>query len=230
MSIFAGASGQLKIFTAKIMDSAFSAVLADPRIENPTKPIQRIHKNGLEIYLNQEAFPEAFIVHSCSWITDDDKLLEHMKEMSQWDLSREIILSQETPSARLVKSTAEELKAKYVDLNRLKEPVEKIADEPDRLVFKTYLLKPGYLFLNHQYLPGWKVWVDRREWRIERADYCFQAVFLDQGEHAIEFRYEPAGFEIGLYFSIGSCLAIIFAAGTILISRFLIHNKQSPAD
>jgi len=217
---FAGRTGELELRSAQVGAKSSPVFLEDPRIENPSRPLQRTHKNSLQIFENREAFPEAFIVHDCEVIADDHKLLWRLSQLSQWDLAREIILSAETPSMRVVKSVASEFKGKYIDLNQFKEPVQKIIDQPDYLAFKTYTLRPAYLFLNHQHLPGWRAYVDGREWKVERADYCFEAVFLDQGPHTIEFRFQPAGFAIGLYGSLAAGLCLLLGAGTIFASRF----------
>jgi len=218
---FAGRTGEFEISSVRFGDGAGLVRLKQPRIENPARPLQQTLKNSIRIFENREAFPQAFIVHDCEVIADDDKLLRRLAELSQWDLARGVMLSSETPSSRVVKSTAAELRANYVDLHRFKEPVQKLADRPDYLAFKTYLLRPGYLFLNHQYLPGWRAYVDGREWQIERADYCLRAVFLDQGAHTIEFRYQPAGFALGLYGSVAAWLGLLLAGGTFLFGSSL---------
>lgn len=228
----AGRPGKLSLTATEIARKNYPFALVSPRIENPDKPIQRIVNGQIEIFRNREAFPEAFLVHSCRWVPDDDKLLAELPGLSEWELSREVILSAESVSCRVVKSTGEELKARYVDLNQLKEPVEKVVDLPDRLVFKTYALKPAYFFLNHQYLPGWKVFVDRREWRIERTDYTFQSVFLDQGPHTIEFRYQPAGFAVGFYVGLATLFSLLVWGGTLFGLNFSGKNgrRTPPVD
>lgn len=219
---YSGCSGELELVTSQIKYPREEIILENPRIENPDRPIQMISDtNGIEIFENREAFPEAFIVHSCRWVTDPEQVLAELKKATRWDLEKEIILSRESGSARAVKATGEKLRASGFDFHTMKAPVQKIADHPDRIVFKIRAAYPGYLFLNHQYLPGWRAFVDGKEWPIEKADSCFCAVFVDSGAHTVEFRYQPAGFEIGLYAGIASFLSFFFFAGVV----FLFKNR-----
>ncbi len=198
-------------------------ILADPRIENPARPIQLAAQNQIKIFQNREPFPEAWIVHNCRWFPDPETALSALKKKSQWDLAREIILAKESPTGKIVRAAGEEMKRNGVDPFRLREPVAKVEDAPDRLAYRVYLAYPGYLFLNHQYLPGWRVLVDGREWEIEKADYCFRAVFLEKGEHQVEFRYQPVSFRIGLWFSLASIFTFL------LLGLVLIRKSSRPS-
>jgi uncharacterized membrane protein YfhO len=63
--------------------------------------------------------------------------------------------------------------------------------------------------VSDQYLPGWRAWVDGKEWPIEQADYCFRAVFLDQGEHRVIFSYQPVSFRLGLWASLATLSLLV---------------------
>lgn len=80
---------------------------------------------------------------------------------------------------------------------------------PDRQSYHLLAVRPGYLFVSDQYLPGWRAWVDGREWPIDQADYCFRAVFLDQGEHHVTFSYQPFSFRLGLWAGLVSLSLLI---------------------
>jgi hypothetical protein len=225
---FSGKPGELKLLTTQLDTQKQTIMLDDPRIENPARPIQMVSRSGsIEIFENREAFPEAFVVHSCRWVTDPEQVLAELKKATKWDLEKEIILSRESGSARAVKATGEKLRASGFDFHTMKAPVQKIADHPDRIVFKIRAAYPGYLFLNHQYLPGWRAFVDGKEWPIEKADSCFCAVFVDSGAHTVEFRYQPAGFEIGLYAGIASFLSFFFFAGVVFLFRNRADQNRS---
>ena len=201
-----GKLGNFIFFNLTISSEQKKLKLLEPKIENPQKRIQRIWSNEIEIYENQKAFPQAFIVHNCEVFEEDEQVLVRLKNSYRWELERKIYLLSTSPTARIIQKVAKELKNKGIDPLELKEPVYLKTELPDRMVFLVRLARPGYLFLNHQYLPGWKVFVNGREWKMERANYCFRAVFLDKGTHRVEFRYQPVGFAIGLYFGFASFL------------------------
>ena len=93
-------------------------------------------------------------------------------------------------------------------------------DEPDRVVLTAGADWAGRLVLTDSYYPGWRAWVDGRPAPIERADDAFRAVRLPPGEHAVEMRYEPASFRVGMFISLLALAALAAATGALyLLSR-----------
>ena len=80
---------------------------------------------------------------------------------------------------------------------------------------------PGILVLADSYYPGWKAYVDGRETRILKANLFFRAVVLAEGEHVVEFRYEPLSFKIGLAVSLTTLCALV------LISVFVYFRGRA---
>jgi hypothetical protein len=95
-----------------------------------------------------------------------------------------------------------------------------------RIQIKADVKTPSLLALSEMYYPaGWKVFVDGREEKIVKTDYLLRSVFLDPGEHDIEFVFNPGTFKIGLLLSVSSFLFLI--AGTFFGWR--IERKKSPS-
>jgi len=72
---------------------------------------------------------------------------------------------------------------------------------------------PGILVLADAFYPGWRAYVDGGESTIYRANLFFRAVQLPPGEHLVEFKYRPLGFQVGLIISLataGLLLLIVF--------------------
>ena len=82
-----------------------------------------------------------------------------------------------------------------------------------RVVCEAKANTAGYLVLLDSFFPGWQAYVDGQEVEILRANYAFRAVRLPEGDHRVEFRYEPRSFYIG--FSI-TCLALAVATLAVL--------------
>ncbi len=57
---------------------------------------------------------------------------------------------------------------------------------------------PGLLVLSEVFYPGWQVRIDGRPAALLRANVAFSAVWLDAGEHEVEWRYVPQSFRLGL--------------------------------
>jgi hypothetical protein len=71
----------------------------------------------------------------------------------------------------------------------------------------------GCVVFNETFSPGWRAWVDGKPAGIWRAYGLFMAVPVAKGSRRVDFRYEPAGFRLGLFLSL---LALSFlAAGSL---------------
>lgn len=85
------------------------------------------------------------------------------------------------------------------------------ADDPTRLLLLTSALGPGTLVLADQFYPGWKTTVDGSAVPMGRIHSVFRSVRLQAGSHAVEFKYDPAAFRVGLYLA---CLVVGAVAAT----------------
>jgi hypothetical protein len=79
--------------------------------------------------------------------------------------------------------------------------------------------RPSLLIVNDAYYPGWRVFVDGERRELLRANYAFRGVFVEAGEHTIEFRYMPASFVAGAGVSAGALLVIAIGAGWARLRR-----------
>ena len=73
-----------------------------------------------------------------------------------------------------------------------------VRDEPEHVVIVVDASAPAYLILADSFDPGWTATVDGNAAPIRPAWLTFRAVFVPAGRHTVDFRYRPAGFEIGL--------------------------------
>jgi len=149
-----------------------------------------VHSGDVKIYENLENLPRAFVVHRARIL---EAPLEAMKEEA-FDPGQEVILSQ-GPVGHLEEGKAQDR-------------VSIVSYQPERVKVQAHLGTPGYLVLTDAYYPGWRALVDGRPAKIERADYHFRAVYLEEGEHTIEFVYAPFSFKVGVAISLAS-LAIV---------------------
>ncbi len=78
----------------------------------------------------------------------------------------------------------------------------------------------GWLLIKQTWYPGWKAEVDGVEAELLRADYLFQAVFLEKGKHIVEVYYQ----------SRTACVGGIMTGVTIFLVLFFLlkigHNKN----
>jgi len=89
------------------------------------------------------------------------------------------------------------------------------------VAIQTNATSPGFLFLSDTYYPGWKVYVDRKEKKILRANYAFRAVAVPKGKHTVVFRYQPKSFYYGVMISLGT-----FTIVSLGIAVFLFFDSR----
>ena len=76
----------------------------------------------------------------------------------------------------------------------------------------------GYVLLADTFYPGWQVVVDGHPGTISRANGAQRAVFVEPGEHRVQFSYAPASIRLGATISI-STLVIVVALSLVSLRR-----------
>ena len=65
------------------------------------------------------------------------------------------------------------------------------------------------MVLTDIYYPGWKAFIDETETKIYRADGLVRAIFIPEGQHTIEFVYQPESYYNGIIISLVSAIILI---------------------
>jgi hypothetical protein len=78
-----------------------------------------------------------------------------------------------------------------------------------------------WLFATERYAPGWRAYVDGRETKVYKANFCFRAISIPRGNHIVRFQYKPIVYRPLLWISWTLAL-IVIAYQTVsgLISLF----------
>ena len=155
-----------------------------------------------KVYRNEAAVPRSYIVHDAEVIEGRDAALQALASPDFQPASRAVV--------------AEAIDGLPGD-RRLRSPAPRIVDHsPNRVVIQADAKAPGLLVLADLFYPGWKAFVDGAETPIFRVNYVVRGVFLPKGQHAVEFRYDPMSFMIGIAVS---------CASLVLVLAFLIYPK-----
>ncbi len=87
--------------------------------------------------------------------------------------------------------------------------------QPEHVVVRATLQRPGMLILDDNYAPGWNATVDGHPAPVSQVDYIFRGVVLPPGTHTVQFRYQPVTWTIGWIVSVVSFagLVLILAVG-----------------
>jgi hypothetical protein len=152
-------------------------------------------KNNIEIYVNTEAAPRAYLVHKSINSTGADDSLQKIQQ-ANFDPSSTVVL-ESGASGRASQITGEPLKTRprtesYESAGSID------CSNPNQVLIECNAKSAGWLVLTDIYYPGWNVYVDGKKENLERANYAFRAVHLEAGPHSIRFAYEPISLLLGI--------------------------------
>lgn len=87
--------------------------------------------------------------------------------------------------------------------------------QPNRVVVGVESPQPRFLVTSETNYPGWRAWIDRREYPIVMTNVAFRGLPIPAGKHEVEFRFHPP---ILLWSAAISVLALMIL-GALLASR-----------
>lgn len=160
------------------------------------------------IYQDKAAFPRAFVVYQVKNVPSFDSALNLLSDPSlnlrqvgvveNLPVELENSINRKNPSMPYVGGSAKLINSGQLDIEVNTE-------------------MPGLLIVSDQYYPGWKAYVDGRLTPIYAVDGMFRGIFLNAGEHIVEFKYRPLSFIIG---------GIISAVSLLMTQYFLIFQAR----
>ena len=80
----------------------------------------------------------------------------------------------------------------------------------------------GHVVLNVPYEEGWEATVDGKKTGVFAGFDTFVAVHVPSGQHVVEFRYRPQGFQMGACVSCGALGLLVLLSMT----TYLTQNKK----
>jgi len=159
-----------------------------------------VYDGEVRVYRNAHAFPRAFAVHDVRAVVDGDAALALMLQ-DDFDPSRIAVV--EGPVPALLPAMSD----RTADPSDSKVQITKYRD--DRVELSARMDAPGLVLLTDTYYPGWKAYVDGERTELYEADYLFRGVSVPEGEHRIEFVYDPASFKIGAAVSLSAIVCML---------------------
>ncbi|MEL7588803.1 MAG: YfhO family protein [Prolixibacteraceae bacterium] len=88
--------------------------------------------------------------------------------------------------------------------------------------------KPLAVFSEIWYPKGWKAFVDGEEVNIIRVNYLLRALAIPEGEHQVEFRFEPASYAAGNTVSLASSLILLVLLGGVVLAGLKKRKSNRP--
>ncbi|MFQ5963076.1 MAG: YfhO family protein [Candidatus Scalinduaceae bacterium] len=157
-----------------------------------------VYADDIKIYENKNVLERAFMVYDYKVIKDKQGILS---ELGSDDFNpRKVVILEREPQ-KVLKNEGD-LSVSQLD------SVDIITYLPNEVVIQTESDRGGFLVLGDTYYPGWKVFVDRNEDVIYKANYILRGVYLDEGSHTIKFIYDPISFKLGWIVSLTTLVGI----------------------
>ena len=179
-------------------------VISDGPLNHPA--LRAVYDRNVKIYENITVLPRAFLYDKVSVITDADKVYAKMND-NTFKPRDSLILAQELD--------------KKLDTFNIRGDEATIEDfRNNSLRLKVNAPGNSMLFLGDIYYPEWKAYIDGKETRIYEAFGLFRAVYLEKGEHTVEFKYSKDLFYAGL------AVTLLSISGLILLILKEKKKKQ----
>lgn len=154
---------------------------------------RRVDGEYADLFENREFLPRAYLASRVRVITDSAEILPALLQ-TDLDLAHEAVV--EEPIALAANARTDAGTAALQEVS------------PELVRVQVSANYPALLVLSDNYYPGWNAYLDGAPVRIYRTNYLARGVLVPQGEHLVEFRYEPVSVRIGLALSGLALLAI----------------------
>ncbi len=181
----------------------------------------------LLLYKNKNWIGEAWICYEYEEYSDAD---------SEEDVFAKINAPDFDPSTKVLVNVADQKIADCLQTisssdNSSKVTIEKYTNNKIQLTCSTQ--KNGILVLAESDAPGWNAYIDGKKVPVIECDYYRKGVYVEQGMHAIEFRYAPAGYLIGRIVTMTTLIGLLVAFVFLGIEKYkcacldkIIGNNQ----
>ena len=200
--------------------SAWGDLRLTGAVEAASEPSQfaLVYDDEVRIYENSDALPRAFVVHRVEEAADGEAALARMQQQD-FDPAGFAVVEGAIPA-----SVWEEV-AEAPESDRSQVTITQYED--NRVELEARMENAGLVLLTDTYYPGWKVYVDGKRAELYPTDYLFRGVFVSEGEHKIEFVYDPASFKIGVAISVAALLALLGLWG---FERYRRRRREETVD
>src|SRR3989344_3170802 len=158
--------------------------------------------NDTYIYRNKEYLPRFYFVYNNKFVNSNT--IEYMKT-NAFDPRNGVILMDQVNFSNGRNSSYK---------------IEVLEVLPNRVKLNVNTENLGFLVYSDSWYPGWNAYDDGKKTEVYRVNYIQKGVFLESGEHEVEFVFKPKLFDIGKYL----CLI-----GLILIFMIIIISIRKRA-
>ncbi len=148
----------------------------------------RLDVGAAKLYFAKSSPPFVYAPDRLKVIPEDAAQLSAMREPG-FNPYGETILAQEPTAKDPLVDQGEKAGLQY-DLEQ---------DDFDHQIFQLGLKKSNWVVFSEINYPGWKAWVDGSPKPIITSNYLFRGLYVEAGDHQVQFRFEPSWFSLLLF-------------------------------
>ncbi|TDI82280.1 MAG: hypothetical protein E2O78_09920, partial [Caldithrix sp.] len=164
----------------------------------PDEKYRLVQQGRPSVYENTTVLPRAYFVDEVKVLADNDAFFDYLMS-GDFDPHKQAVLTEE-PEVQIVPSSQNKVEVTSFGIHEI--------------ALKAEVDQPALLVVSEMYYPaGWLALVDGEETKIYRADGILRAIFLQPGQHNIQFVFSPTTFKLGFgitVFILVSLLGLLF--------------------
>ncbi len=160
----------------------------------PTRP------DDLALFANAEAYPRGFTPAAVVFVASEDAAAAALRGNER--LRERSVVERPTAAMRAARGSA---------------TADVVATGWDRERLRVHADGDALLIVSSQWFPGWRARIDGAPAEMRPANLAMRAVVVPDGEHDLEFVYEPGSFRAGL--ALGALGLAVIGARALLSRR-----------
>ncbi|MBN1756307.1 YfhO family protein [bacterium] len=184
-----------------------SQIMAFKQYFGQFQPVQR--SGQLIIYSNPQMLSRAFVVPDFEVAGSPEAALERVMDPAFNPLNT-VVLEEDPKIQHPAEITTP---AGYAEIENY---------EANHFNVKVNMKMPGFLVMSENYHPDWKAYVNGQQKDILIADYALRAVYLEKGDHLVEFKYQSDYLRLGKLITIPSLVILLG-----VIAFLGVRNKRN---
>ncbi len=191
----------------------------------PEERRERALREDFQILRNEECYPRAWVVHELRFLNPIRGMEKAPRQVPIQEITFANDLFWNDPSRPLVDpqrmawvEVEPEKRTGLARFNNRTAPgrgevveVDESRSNPQRVVLKAKLDRPGLVILADVDYPGWKLTIDGEPATILRTNRLMRGAAVESGEHELIYTYEPRSFQVGCFASAAGLLGLALA-------------------
>jgi hypothetical protein len=164
--------------------------------------------------LNTAALGNAWFVHAIKWVDGPD--------------AEYAALSNFNPDSIAIVDKKFEKELSYNEPFDSTAKIELVSYAPNKLEYTSTTKRPQLaVFSEIYYDKGWDVFIDGKPAAYGRADYILRAMIVPEGNHKIEFKFEPKSVSAGQKIALASSILVILL---VIVTLYFVAKKNDNSD